>query len=354
MRREKLIRNFEKKSMENTSIRNDHMKATRSFWIIFIVAFLLISIILWQSLFFLKGVVDSIPLAYKASICTGDICTKCLFSPEVLKVTLICFVFGILYTGVIVALYRSCVLMRKDYQLMNDLSYVSINNNPQLKNLVYEMGLSPDKICLFQNENLRCAFTGGIIKPRIFLSTGLSSYLSIKELRMVVLHELYHLKENGPLKNYLVSVFGKLLFFVPFIKSLVKVYSEFAENAADDYAVDNSTDPVDLAGTLLKMGRAVAFYSYPVSTSPISGFQNLEKRIRRLVDNSQCPAKNKICFSLVLNVIFCLLLLVAVSAPIVIGSPLKLKEHNLKSCLQRASDDNKVCHMEHSNKCCKS
>jgi Zn-dependent protease with chaperone function len=99
------------------------------------------------------------------------------------------------------------------------------------------------------------AFTGGLLKPRIFLSTTLLKALSEDELRVVVLHEAHHQHSNDPLKSLAVSFFSDFLFFLPVSRFLKRVFLLETETTADARSVEHSGDPTNVAGLLLKTSK---------------------------------------------------------------------------------------------------
>lgn len=94
-------------------------------------------------------------------------------------------------------------------------------------------------------DRMPLAFTGGFLKPRVFLSTNLVDILDEKELRAVVLHEAHHQKSKDPLKGLAVSFLSDFLFFLPVSRFIKKAYSLTAEMTADAFSVGLDADPAD-------------------------------------------------------------------------------------------------------------
>jgi len=113
------------------------------------------------------------------------------------------------------------------------------------------------------------AFTGGFLKPRIFLSTELVEILDEKELRAVILHESHHQRSKDSLKGLVVSFICDFLFFLPVSRFLNKTYHLTSEMTADAYSVSSQADPLDLVGSLLKVqkfnGPAVSWFFDPTT-----------------------------------------------------------------------------------------
>jgi Zn-dependent protease with chaperone function len=112
-----------------------------------------------------------------------------------------------------------------------------------------------DKVTVFE-DRLPLAFTGGFLKPRVFISTKLLDILNETELRAVILHEFHHQRSKDPLRGLLVSFISDFLFFLPVSRILKKTHSLTAEMAADAHSVRHQSDPADLAGSLLKVQKS--------------------------------------------------------------------------------------------------
>jgi Zn-dependent protease with chaperone function len=101
----------------------------------------------------------------------------------------------------------------------------------------------------------------GVRNPRVLVSEAAVSLLSPDELQIALKHELEHMKSRDNLK--------KLIFcFCPFpgMARLESAWSQAAELAADDAAVSNQRDAVDLAAALVKLSRLVTVAAVPVCT----------------------------------------------------------------------------------------
>jgi len=125
-----------------------------------------------------------------------------------------------------------------------------------------------ENVTVFE-DRLPLAFTGGFLKPRVFLSTKLVDILDEKELRAVILHESHHQRSKDPLKGLVVSFISDLLFFLPVSRLLKKTYHLTLEMTADAYSVSCQADRLDLVGSLLKVqklnGPAASWFFDPTT-----------------------------------------------------------------------------------------
>jgi len=117
----------------------------------------------------------------------------------------------------------------------------------------------------------------GIRNPRVLISEATVALLSEDELRMALNHERAHMRSHDNLK--------KLIFRLcpfPGMSKLENAWSQAAELGADDAAVANPGDAVDLASALVKLSRLVPVEAAPVCTVGfVTG--SLKVRVARLL-----------------------------------------------------------------------
>ncbi len=90
----------------------------------------------------------------------------------------------------------------------------------------------------------------GILKPRILMSGAAEFLLTEKELQTAVRHELAHVRRRDNLKKLLLRLVG-----FPGMAGLEAAWLEATELAADDAAVFNAGEALDLAAALIKLSR---------------------------------------------------------------------------------------------------
>jgi Zn-dependent protease with chaperone function len=120
----------------------------------------------------------------------------------------------------------------------------------------------------------------GIAHPRVLLSSAAEFVLNRNELQTALNHELAHVRRWDNLKKLLLR-------FVPFpgMSGLESAWFEATEMAADDAAVANVGDALDLAAALIKLSRlgpveAPAELTAALVHSPAS---TMNARVERLV-----------------------------------------------------------------------
>jgi Zn-dependent protease with chaperone function len=90
----------------------------------------------------------------------------------------------------------------------------------------------------------------GIVRPRVLLSATAESVLTAGELRAALNHEIAHVNRRDNLKKLLL----RFVVF-PGMASLEAAWLEATEMAADDAAVSNASEALDLAAALIKLSR---------------------------------------------------------------------------------------------------
>ena len=124
------------------------------------------------------------------------------------------------------------------------------------------------------------AFTTGFIRPKVFVSHSLGSFLSVDELAAVLSHEHSHLVRRDPLRLTLLRAITCTLFWLPAFRRLAEDWSDEAEILADDAAAA-SVGKLPLASAIL----ALAQWPHRRLQS-VPGFGDVDlvdRRIRRLV-----------------------------------------------------------------------
>lgn len=120
----------------------------------------------------------------------------------------------------------------------------------------------------------------GLREPRVLLSDAAAAVLSAPELETALRHEIAHVRRRDNLKKLLFRV---CLF--PGMTTLEAAWSETVEMAADDAAVSNSSEALDLASALIKLSRFAPVYTLAaLTTALVDGSGSvLNARVARLV-----------------------------------------------------------------------
>jgi Zn-dependent protease with chaperone function len=124
----------------------------------------------------------------------------------------------------------------------------------QLLARLHVHGDGPDGAVVFDDPVPR-AFCAGVLRPRVYVSSGALHSLTPEELDAVLAHEAHHARLCDPLRVLIARTLSDALFFLPAVRRLGERYSALAELAADEAAVRaRGTQP--LASALLAFEQA--------------------------------------------------------------------------------------------------
>jgi Zn-dependent protease with chaperone function len=120
----------------------------------------------------------------------------------------------------------------------------------------------------------------GIQRPQVMISDMAATVLSDDELQAAVRHEIGHMRSWDNLKKVLISATP-----FPGMSCLENAWREAAELAADDAAVADRRDALDLAAALIKLSRYSRQWSEPeLASGLVSGSSSISLRVKRLLD----------------------------------------------------------------------
>jgi Zn-dependent protease with chaperone function len=126
------------------------------------------------------------------------------------------------------------------------------------------------------------SFCYWFLRPRICLSTALVERLEPDELRAVLYHERYHLRQRDPLRQIVARYFAAGLYVVPVVDELLSFHTLQKEIEADQEAVRASGNIRSLASALYKLLPDANDVSLGLLV-PVSSLSVTEARIDQLV-----------------------------------------------------------------------
>ncbi len=125
-------------------------------------------------------------------------------------------------------------------------------------------------------------------RPRVCVSTGLIKRLDDAELRAVLLHERYHLRQRDPLRLVIARYFAAGLYVVPVVEELVEYYTVQKEIAADQEAVRAMGGVRELASALFKVLPDADDVDLGLLV-PVGALSATEARIEQLIGARSAP-----------------------------------------------------------------
>ncbi len=123
----------------------------------------------------------------------------------------------------------------------------------------------------------------GIWRPMVMLPARIEEMFGERELRIMLAHELAHLKRRDLAWNWLPTIVGWLLFFHPLVWLMTRSWCEAQEAACDELLIQKQvTGPADYGRLLVKLAQQLP--REPRATLAAAGvlgaYRNLERRIQ--------------------------------------------------------------------------
>lgn len=170
-------------------------------------------------------------------------------------------------------------------------------------------------LIVIEDETAACAFTCGILKPKVYITRGLLKRLSFSERKAVLLHELHHKKNRDPLRFFAMAFLKDALYYLPLAKDLEAIQRAKEEKEADDSAISAMREGLSLASALVKVaasGKNLSFANASFSDADPA------PRIRRILNGSEDAAKrpplrNSIASFLIATIVVAALIIPAAS-----------------------------------------
>jgi beta-lactamase regulating signal transducer with metallopeptidase domain len=150
-----------------------------------------------------------------------------------------------------------------------------------------EANANANSTVTFQSRESPPLIVVGVRRPRVLVSESTVALLTPDELRMALKHEHEHMKSRDNLKRL-------ILVFCPFpgMARLESAWSQAAELAADDAAVSNPRDALDLAAALVKLSRLVPVKPPVCSMGFVAG--SISERVARLLDWDEASKSRRV------------------------------------------------------------
>jgi len=143
--------------------------------------------------------------------------------------------FAVAASGTIVAIRSVHRQVTATRALASDVAARTIPSTPALERAVAGTGL--DERVDVVDDTEPYSFTYGLTRPRVVVSRGLIDALGDDELRAVIHHESYHVRNSDTVKSVIARAASSAFFFLPALGHLRDRYLAGRELAADRAAV---------------------------------------------------------------------------------------------------------------------
>jgi beta-lactamase regulating signal transducer with metallopeptidase domain len=120
----------------------------------------------------------------------------------------------------------------------------------------------------------------GILRPSVWLSDTAELVLTERELRCALRHEVVHVRRRDNLRKLLLRLVAS-----PGMTELETAWREATEMAADDAAVSNASEALDLAAAVIKLSRLAPLAAAGELTTALvhSPAESVNARVERLI-----------------------------------------------------------------------
>ena len=148
------------------------------------------------------------------------------------------------------------------------------------------------RVCLAVTDQLTSPAVAGVLVPTLILPLSLTTMLTPDQIRMVLLHELAHIRRGDYLANLFQLFAESLLFFNPAVWWISRQLRVEREACCDATAIGLSGAPAEYAQTLLTVAESVL--QPPPAAAPAFGRSRppstLLERVQRMLIPGYRPA----------------------------------------------------------------
>jgi Zn-dependent protease with chaperone function len=177
------------------------------------------------------------------------------------------------------------------------------------------------RLCIYDQP---VAFTCGLRRPVILLSTWMVDHLDQQEMEGVLAHELEHVARRDYLVIWLATLLRDAFWYVPTSWAVYRQLQQEKEVVCDEWASRLTNRPLALASALAKVWQhTVAGPAISPAQSLVGVGEDLDRRIGRLLDQPGLPPRKPHSRMAILSVgllAFVLVLVVAVSGSLILAS----------------------------------
>ena len=160
---------------------------------------------------------------------------------------------------------------------------------PEINDILSRMNIH-FPVQIIQHSQVPAPFTFGLLRPAVYLPSGIDTVLNEDELRLVLVHELVHIKRHDHLLLAVSALLRAVFFFHPLVWYGVYSLSESVEKSCDEAVVNLDHDPLEYAEVLNRVARYMHRRS-PVEFAAGIAFSKKEllNRIKRILSTSPLP-----------------------------------------------------------------
>ena len=186
-------------------------------------------------------------------------------------------------SGLLTVASRWLTSQRRSYRVMRD---ATTESSPRLLGFMNEACERLEirrEVTLLRGGDGQMPFTAGTLKQRVLLPADAEQW-SDERLRMVLSHELSHVRRLDVLAQHVAALASALYWFHPMVWWMSRRLRATAERAADDGVLRSGASAPDYAEELVLLARQ---YRGPLAGTPAVTGAPFEERLEALLANGR-------------------------------------------------------------------
>jgi len=200
-------------------------------------------------------------------------------------------ILGIIYFVALIALvFRMFIQLTKLYSIKATSDFtVSEEWKKLLNDIPFELSA---KISIGTSPLVESPIVFGYFEPIILLPISICTYLSVQDIKFILVHELAHILRNDFLVNLFTVIAKIILWFNPFNYLIDKEIQLQRELACDAFVLQHTNAPIAYSKALFQLAYQSNAQSFNFSLGAIQSQNELRYRIQIL--NKIKPNLNKL------------------------------------------------------------
>jgi Zn-dependent protease with chaperone function len=123
----------------------------------------------------------------------------------------------------------------------------------------------------------------GLLRPRLFVSSGAFALLSAEELRAALAHEAAHCRSRDLWRQFIVRLLPDVLPGTRFFAACERRFLKSVEESADESGARASGNALGLASAIVKIAKFADAHPAPLGAYLVSAETELSGRVKRLL-----------------------------------------------------------------------
>lgn len=174
-------------------------------------------------------------------------------------------------------------------------AFVDVELQAFTDSLAKQPGSNQPRLLLYSYDR-PLAFTCGLRKPVILLSTWMLEHLDQHELEAVLAHELEHIARHDFLVTWFATILRDAFFYIPTSWIAYRQIQQEKELACDDLVISATHRPLALASALTKVWlhalEGASSFQFSAAQSLVGAANTINYRIERLLATTE-PLKKR-------------------------------------------------------------